>query len=171
MKTSGEMRPQDIAVLLKIIVLGKEPWLAKDLAAALRLSPAEVSNSMARSVLAGLLDATKRRVARRPLLDFLRHGLPYVYPVRPGGLVRGVPTAHSAPPLRDRFLTDEAYVWPSAHGTVQGQAIEPLYPGAVAAAQEDPRLHAMLALCDALRVGRTRERTEAARELAKLLKP
>jgi hypothetical protein len=170
MKTSGEMRPQDIAVLLKIVALGKEPWLGKDLAAALRLSPAEVSNSLARSVLAGLLDGTKRRVLRSALLDFLRHGLPYVYPVRPGGVVRGVPTAHSAPPLRERFLSDAAYVWPSAKGTVQGQAIEPLYPGAPEAALEDERLHAMLALADALRVGRTRERTEAAKELAKLLK-
>lgn len=170
MKHSGGMRPQDIAVLLKIVALGKEPWLAKDLAAALHLSPAEVSNSMARSVLAGLLDATKRKVARGALLDFLRHGLPYAFPVRPGGLVRGVPTAHSAPPLRQRFLSDEAFVWPSAQGTLQGQAIEPLYPAAPEAALEDPALHALLALAAALRVGRTRERAEAAKELAKRLK-
>lgn len=170
MKTSGEMRPQDVVVLLKIVAMGKEPWLAKDLAASLRLSPAEVSNSLSRSVLAGLLDGTKRKVVRASLLDFLRNGLQYVYPVRPGGLVRGVPTAHSAPALRERFLSDDAYVWPSAKGNAQGQAIAPLYPGVPEAALEDERLYAMLALADALRVGRTRERSEAAKELTKLLK-
>jgi hypothetical protein len=150
--------------------LGRESWLAKDLAAALHLSPAEVSNSLSRSVLAGLLDGTKRKVVRASLLDFLRHGLPHVYPVRPGGLVRGVPTAHSAPALRDRFLSDETYVWPSAKGNAQGQAIAPLYPGVPEAALEDDRLYAMLALSDALRVGRARERAEAVKELAKLFK-
>ena len=170
MTGSGGMRPQDIAVLLKIIALGDPHWLAKDLAASLRLSPAEVSYSLSRSAFAGLLDGSKRKVMRAALLDLLRYGSPYVYPVRPGGMVRGVPTAHSAPPLRDRFMSDTAYVWPSEKGTVQGQSIEPLYPGAPDAAMEDERLHAMLALVDAMRVGRTRERTEAAKELAKLFK-
>lgn len=164
------MRPQDIAVLLKIIALGDAPWLAKELAKDLVLSPAEVSNSLGRSALAGLLDGTKRKVVRGALLDFLRHGLPYAFPVRPGGMVRGVPTAHSAAPLRDQFVSDEAYVWPSAHGMQQGQSITPLYPGAPAASLLDPKLHALLALADAMRVGRVRERNEAAKELAKLLK-
>ena len=60
MKNSNGMRPQDVAVLLKIVRMGKQPWLAKDLAAALHLSPAEVSNSLSRSALAGLLDSSKR---------------------------------------------------------------------------------------------------------------
>lgn len=164
------MRPQDVAVLLKIVALGSGLWLARDLAMALRLSPAEVSNSLKRSAMAGLLDATRRKVAKADLLDFLRHGLPYVFPVQPGGSVRGVPTAHSAAPLAARFLSDEPYVWPSAKGSAKGQAIRPLYPGAVDAALEDADLYRLLALTDALRVGRTRERAEAAKELAKLLK-
>lgn len=130
----------------------------------------EVSNSLSRSALAGLLDGSKRIVSRGNLLDFLRHGLPYVFPQLPGGLVRGVPTAHSAPPLKARFLSDEAYVWPSGKGTMKGQAIAPLYPGAVDAALEDEDLHQLLALVNALRVGRTRERAEAAKELDKRLK-
>jgi hypothetical protein len=164
------MRPQDVAVLLKIVSMGKRPWLAKDLATALHLSPAEVSNSLGRSALAGLIDGSKRAVSKSNLLDFLRHGLPYAFPQLPGGLVRGVPTAHSAPPLKARFLSDEAYVWPSGKGTMKGQAIVPLYPGAVDAALEDEDLHELLALVDALRVGRTRERAEAVKELAKRLK-
>lgn len=164
------MRPQDVAVLLKIVALGNDDWRGIDLAHALRLSPAEVSNSLKRSAMAGLVDGTKRRVARAALLEFLKHGLPYVFPVQPGGVVRGVPTAHAAPPLRAKFLTDEAYVWPYAKGEQKGQAIAPLYPGAAAAALDDPALHELLALADALRTGRTRERAEAEKELAKRLK-
>lgn len=164
------MRPQDVAVLLKIVALGNDDWRGIDLAHALRLSPAEVSNSLKRSAMAGLVDGTKRRVARAALLEFLKHGLPYVFPVRPGGVVRGVPTAHTAPPLRAKFLTADAYVWPFAKGDQRGQAIAPLYPGAPAAALADPALHELLALADALRTGRARERDEAEKELAKRLK-
>ena len=164
------MRPQDVAVLLKVVALGAEPWLARDLASALRLSPAEVSNSLKRSAMAGLLDATRRKVAKANLMDFLQHGLPYVFPVRPGGSVRGMPTAHSAAPLATKFMSDEPYVWPSAKGASKGQAIQPLYPGAVDASLDDAALYQLLALADALRVGRTRERAEAAKELSKRLK-
>lgn len=164
------MRPQDVAVLLKIVTFGTEPWLSRDLASALRLSPAEVSNSLKRSALAGLLDASRRRVAKRNLLDFLEHGLPYVFPTHPDSSVRGVPTAHSAAPLAARFHSDEPYVWPSAKGSAKGQAIQPLYPGAVDAALDDVVLYQLLALVDALRVGCTRERDNAIKELAKRLK-
>ncbi|MCB0783248.1 MAG: hypothetical protein KDC02_03290, partial [Flavobacteriales bacterium] len=93
MKQVVHLRPQDVVILLKLVALGKEDWLAKDLARELHLSPAEVSNSLGRSAFAGLLDQSKRHVQRAALLDLLLHGLPYVYPVRPGGRVRGVPTA------------------------------------------------------------------------------
>lgn len=164
------MRPQDIAVLLKMITLGDRPWTGVELAQALQLSPAEVSNSLKRSALAGLVDSTKRRVARKALLEFLKHGLPYAFPTRPGRMVRGVPTAHSAAPLRSTFNGADAYVWPYAKGDTQGQAIAPLYPGAVVAALTDSALHELLALADALRVGKTRERSEAEKELAKRFK-
>ncbi|HOP44990.1 MAG TPA: hypothetical protein PLA11_15825 [Flavobacteriales bacterium] len=170
MKQVVHLRPQDVVILLKLVALGKEDWLAKDLARELHLSPAEVSNSLGRSAFAGLLDQSKRHVQRAALLDLLLHGLPYVYPVRPGGRVRGVPTAHSAAPLKDLITAGEAYVWPHAHGDTQGLAIAPLYPSATDAALEDPGLHELLALVDALRVGRTRERAEAGRLLTKRLK-
>lgn len=45
------------------------------------------------------------------LMDFLEHGLRYVYPQRPGALVRGLPTEHSAPPLNEYIVSNEPYVW------------------------------------------------------------
>jgi hypothetical protein len=169
MRALSPLRPQDVVVLLKLTVLGDSVWLAKDVARSLHLSPAEVSNSLRRSADAGLLDATKRHVHRKALLELLCHGLPYVFPARPGGPVRGIPTAHSAAPLNALFLGDQAVVWPHAKGTVQGQAISPLYPSAPDAAMGDPELHELLALVDALRAGRTRERAEAAKQLTRRL--
>ena len=165
MKKHVGMRPQDIAVLLKIVALGEANWLGKDLAVALHISASEVSESLRRSHFAGLIDSTKRAVRRQALLDFLVHGLRYVFPVQPGALVRGVPTAHSGPPLAALIQSNEHFVWPHATGNVRGQSIEPLYPNAPDAALADPNLHELLALIDALRIGRARERAAAITEL------
>lgn len=104
---------------------------------------------------------------RSALLEFLENGLKYVYPVQPGAVGRGMPTAHSAFPLSKRIVSDpdDQYVWPWAEGKVRGQAIAPLYESVPHAAAKDPHLHELLALVDALRVGRARERAIALAEL------
>jgi DNA-binding transcriptional ArsR family regulator len=152
------MRPQDVAVLMRIALWGDRPWRYADLSQALKISQSEVSEALNRCQAARLVDPSRRRVFRSSLLEFLTHGLKYVFPVQPGAVLRGLPTAHSAPPLAGRIVAEqEVYVWPHAGGSLRGQAIEPLYPTAVAAAQADPEWHAALALLDALRVGKARE--------------
>lgn len=107
---------------------------------------------------------------RRALLDFLLHGVQYVFPVEPGAIVRGVPTAHAAPPLSDTIVeSEEKFVWSDEEGGARGQAITPLYPTVSAAAQRDPKLYELLALVDALRVGRAREQKLAREELERRL--
>lgn len=54
-------------------------------------------------------------------------------------------------------------------GTARGVALEPLYPTAPAAARADPQLYQCLALIDALRSGRARERNLAEEHLTRLL--
>lgn len=151
------MRPLDVMVLLKVIALGERDWLKKDLAEWLQISASEVSESLNRSEIAGLVDTTHRAVMRQSLLDFLQFGLRYVFPQRPGALVVGMPTAHSAPVVAESFVSTEAYVWPDACGTVRGQAIEPLYTTVPQACRQDAALYDLLALVDVLRVGRARE--------------
>jgi hypothetical protein len=51
-------------------------------------------------------------------------------------------------------------------GTVRGPSLSPLCKTAPDAALADPALHEMLALLDALRAGRSRERTLAEKHLA-----
>ena len=76
----------------------------------------------------------------------------------------GIPTSHSAPPLAKRIGSEEndQYVWPHDEGEVRGQGISPLYPTAPDAARRDAKLYELLALIDALRVGRARERSSIA---------
>ena len=61
-------------------------------------------------------------------------------------------------------------MWQDPEGEVRGQAVKPLYPSVVQAAKLDPMLHDLLALVDALRLGRARERKIAETELRQRLR-
>lgn len=163
------MSPHDIVILLKIVSYGNEPWFQKPLAEALGISQSEISKSLNRSKYAGLLTPNGKTIMKMALLEFLQYGLRYVFPQKPGAVVRGVPTSHSAKPLSDEIQSSEAYVWPYGKGTVRGQSIVPLYASVPEAALKDAKLHELLALTDALRVGRARERELAVKELKKRL--
>ena len=53
----------------------------------------------------------------------------------------------------------------SENGKVQGIAFRPLYPSVPDAVRLDSRLYELLALIDAIRGGRSRERTVAIKEI------
>ena len=159
------MKPQDIVILLKIIALNSENWQQKPLADSLKMSQSEVSQSLARSKYSGLLDGSGKKVSRLALFDFLQFGLSVVFPQKPGPIVRGVQTAHSAPPLKSIIQSNELYVWPSAKGKARGQSIQPLYPSIVDLVESDEKFYQLLSLIDAIRVGRARERKIAIDEL------
>lgn len=157
--------PLDIVILLKIIALGDSPWLQSNLAESLHISQSEVSKSLMRSKYASLLDVSSKKVSRLALMEFLQYGIRYIYPQQPGALVRGIVTGHSAPPLNKIIISEEPYVWPSAKGTVRGQSIIPLYPSVIEAVKSDHKLYELLALVDAIRVGKAREKDIAIQEL------
>ena len=162
-----QIKPQDILLLLKIISEDNPKWNQDPMAEALGMSQSEVSESVARSKYAGLLDPKGKTVMKMAFMEFLQYGLRYVFPQRPGAVVRGVPTSHSASPLQEQIQSTENYVWPYAKGTVRGHSILPLYPSVPEAAIKDEKLHQLLALADALRVGRAREKELAIVELKK----
>jgi predicted transcriptional regulator len=165
MKKHSGMRPHDVVILLKIATKAGKTWLMKDLAYELGISSSEVSESLNRSVIAGLMAQDKKRLMQLALLDFLEHGLRYVYPQQPGALKRGMPTAHSARPLNEIIESNEPYIWPYANGNVRGQSIEPLHPKVPEASLKDPQFYELVALCDSLRVGKAREKNIAIEEL------
>lgn len=163
------MRPQDVVILLKVISFNEEQWLMKDVAQALSISASEVTESLKRSAYSGLLSSDKEKVNRLAFVEFLQYGLPYTFPARPGTMVRGIPTAHSAAPLNKLVSSSTNYVWPYAKGELRGLSIEPLHANVPEAALKDPDLHSLLALVDAVRVGRQREKQIAIQELRKHL--
>src|SRR5690554_1206413 len=171
MKKHNGMRPHDIIILLKIITYGNDKWYIKDVANELFISQSEVSQSLNRSVRAGLISSNKKRVMNSALFDFLVYGLKYVFPVTPERMVRGMKTSHSAPPLSNIISSQEIYVWPYAEGDARGFSIEPLHPNVPKACLEDDKLYELLSLVDALRVGNKREFNLALKEIEKKLIP
>lgn len=141
----------------------------KDLAEELIISESEVSESLNRSAVAGLIDKEKRKVSRQALLQFLQYGLRYVFPQELGKSVRGLATAHSAPPLNAVIVSEEKVVWPYAKGTDRGHALEPLYATVVEASLQDKALYELLALTETLRIGRAREKELAVQLLKERL--
>ncbi len=169
MRKHNGMRPQDIVILLKIVLLGKKEWQYQDLSRSLYISGAEINASLNRSKAAGLIDFNRKRVNKLALLEFLEHGLQYVFPAEPGPLSKGIPTAHSHPAMKKNIISESIYVWPNLMGKEFGQSIDPLYENQVKASIDDPLLYEVLALVDVLRVGKNREIKMGLLHLKKLL--
>lgn len=170
MKKHNGMRPQDIVVLLKIIALEHNDWYNSDLAQSLKISASEISEVLNRCKIAGLIDFKKRKVNRDSFIEFLVYGLRYVFPTEPGAIVKGIPTAHSASPIKEHITSNEIYVWPYAKGTFRGQTIEPLYKTLPEIAPNDKSFYELITIVDTLRVGRVREIKIATDELNLRLK-
>jgi DNA-binding Lrp family transcriptional regulator len=144
------------------------------IAADLGLSPSEVHAALKRLQQARLLHGPEMQDKPNlaALEEFLLHGLKYAFPAERGHVTRGVPTSYAAPPLRDDVVLGDELppVWPWKNGDTRGIALEPLYRTAPAAALRDPALYELLALVDAIRDGRARERKMAERELLSRLR-
>lgn len=163
------LKPQDLLVVLKLWVSRGRAWTYPELAKALGMSASEVHGAVKRAHAAGLLLEPKADAMphAEALLEFLIHGARYAFAPDRGERTRGVPTAHAAPPLADTFQETEEPppVWPHPKGSVRGQSFSPLYRSAPEAALGDPALYELLALLDAMRGGRARERDLAKKAL------
>ena len=161
------LKSQDVVVLLKVHNLQNSDWTYNKLANSLHMSSSEVHAALKRCETSGLYDSSFRKIRKNALLEFLIHGIKYVFPSQPGSLSRGIPTAHSAKPLKDLLVIDSAdtYVWSTPDGTVKGQAITPLYKSVPEASKDDSELYQLLSLIDAIRVGRVRDQRLASQEL------
>ncbi len=179
------LHPQDIMVVLKLVASddASKRWTYADLSSDLFMSASQVFRSVKRAEMARLLIApsippagTKKEKMDRAVWlwpnrshvkEFLIHGVKYAFPAERGGPTRGVPTAEAAPPLVQQLSGDFSLppVWPYAAGMFRGIAFSPLHKNAPQAALRDEKLYELLALVDAIREGRAREREIAIREL------
>ena len=170
------LKPQDVVVLLKLVALGDRPWTFQRLAVELSISQSEVHAAVNRAVAARLMSdsaSSTGRPLQRQLLEFLVHGVKYAFPPERGELTRGVPTGYAAPPLNSQIVgsNEPPPVWPYAEGNTRGYALAALYRTVPEAALRDPELYQLLALVDAIRDGRARERSLAEKALEKRLRP
>jgi hypothetical protein len=180
------LHSQDLVVVLKILATrnGDQPWTYSELGKSLVMSASQVFRSVERAEAARLLTApavsspsdstgaASPRLWLRPnhsnLKEFLIHGAKYAFPVERGGPTRGILTAEAASPLDRHFPKDFPLppVWPHPEGPSRGIAFSPLYKNVPEASLRDAKLYELLALLDAIREGRAREREIAIRELS-----
>lgn len=169
------LKPQDVVVLVKLCGVGvgsRPPYSV--IASELSMSQSEVNSSVKRLQAAKLIH--DKEMNEQPILsaveEFLVHAVKYVFPASRGHVVRGMPTAHAAEPLKSKIVVSDelAPVWPDPKGMVRGLSLSPLYPTVPYAAKLDPILYERLALIDAIRDGNARERKLAESILKKSLK-
>lgn len=162
---------QDVVVLAKLLSYADHRPPLVRMAADLLLSGSQVHAALNRLAAARLVfkDARSSRPNRSAAEEFFVHGVKYMFPATRGGVTRGMLTSYAAPPLNRHISSgpDLQPVWPFAMGQHRGVSLEPLYKNVPLAARADPRLYELLALLDALREGRARERRLAEREVVK----
>jgi hypothetical protein len=140
------------------------------------ISKTEISASLKRSMSVGLAIQDRNtgipKTNIKNLLEFVVHGLKYVFPTKPAEIVRGIPTSFAAPIMKGKLMSagEYIYVWPYAMGKEKGQAITPLYKSVPQAVKRDPLMYELLALVDAIRIGEPREKALAIDMLEKKLK-
>jgi hypothetical protein len=163
-----ELKSLDVLLLLKLIAYGHDEWTYQRLSQDLEISRSQLHLAVRRCIASRLMEEGEQPQPYRPhLKEFLIHGVKYCFPAHQGKLTRGIPTSYAAPPLNATIVESEdpPPVWPYAKGEVRGIALSPIHRAAPPAALKDCKLYEMLALLDAVRAGRAREREIAAREL------
>jgi hypothetical protein len=167
------LKPQDILVMLKLVVLAGDNWSFNKMAVMLHMSPSEVHAAVNRTLAAKLAVHRNDRLQPngRNLKEFLLHGIQYVFIPDRGELTRGVPTGFFAAPFSSFLVSsgEPPWVWPDPDGDTRGQTFSPLYKSVPKASREDEDLYELLALVDALRGGGARERKIATTEIGKRL--
>ena len=164
------LKPQDLLVALKIVSLGSDRLTYAKLGQSLGMSQSEVHAAVKRLRNSRIV-SEDGSVLRLCLMEFISHGVRYVYPAIEGGSSSGLPTGYSGPAMNGRLTYSAPVVWENKGSKrdkrhVDGVSIEPIYKTAPFAARQDLKLYKLLSLVDVFRMGVARE-SEIARELLK----
>ncbi|MBL8027644.1 MAG: hypothetical protein JNL74_14580 [Fibrobacteres bacterium] len=164
------MKSQELFVALKLLAYGRKPWIYEEIAQSLKIGVASLHRSVKALAYADLFNIEYMCINCAAFEEFLLHGVKYVFPAKPGAIVRGMPTAHSAPAFKSIFKasTQDFYVWPHNNFDNKGVSVEPLYSSAPEASLNDPKLYSLLACIDILRIGKAREKVIAINLLKKI---
>ncbi len=170
MAKQDALKPFDLAVALTLAIKSDASSTTySELGHTLGVSSSTTFEAVKRLQSSGLLKPGTREPNTRALRNFLAHGARHAFPPVLGREVRGVPTAHAGPGLKELFDTAKPVVWPDAQGPVRGTGLTPLYPKATELPDREPAIYNALTLVDAVRVGQARERNAALAALDKVL--
>lgn len=173
------IKPQDIVILAKLLAQPNDKnWSQNSLAFELCLSPSQVNSAFKRLVAAGLITPYYPPNKPQPIIqackEFFIHALKYIFPVKLGGIARGIPTSYSGPSLKMKIISgnDPIPVWPYGEGEERGIALKPLYSSVPESVSKHPDLifYDLLTLIDAIRSGRAREKQLAIQKISEILK-
>lgn len=187
------LKPQDLAVALKLVTLYGRRFTYSELADWMMLSRYEVHAAAQRLVLAGLAtdDDGLIRSCDPAIGEFVLHGMRYTFPPVYTGDTHGVPTSYLALSMMGEVSIPDVslnthhqvVVWPEdapqlvpqglSHDSFpprrcRGQGMLPLYPTLPFAVQGDYNLYPMVALVDALRSVHNRRHLEIFRNRFRL---
>jgi hypothetical protein len=138
-----------------------------------RLSASQTHSAIGRLIACHLVDAEFKQPIKRNLVEFLVHGLRYVFPMVLGSVGVGIPTAHSGPLMKSKIIhhQDQRYVWVSETGDrkQKGITVVPLHKEIPKIVKNDKDLYEILTVVDALRMNSPREREVASELIHKLI--
>lgn len=166
------MKPQDIIIAVKLLLLNGEKITFAELGKSLQISASETHGAINRLKESFIYDSFTEMIRKNALEEFLIHGIQYVFPVSPDKPSRGILTGYSSPFMKDDFTTgknDDVYVWAYSGGKDRGISINPLYRTAPDICLKDMSLYHWLSVIDMLRMNRARERDVAIEHLKSLL--
>lgn len=151
------LQPHDVVIAL---LYHDTPGLTVDhVAKTLKLTPSDAASSLERLKLTGILSydgGNGLSVSPHALMEFLCHGIRYVFPATLGDNGRGLGTAY----LRDVEEGEncsEAAVWPAQDEGDYGRALQPLLTSFVDVVGRYPEVYNLLAAVDAIRLGRAED--------------
>lgn len=170
MREVKSIKSQDVLVLIWLILHHNDrKKRLLDISLAIGISQSELTWSLQRLVKSKLI--TDDRVAiKAAAIEFLISGVKYFFPAEPGPVTRGMLTAQLENLFGENLSSKSGYVWADPQGKVRGESIPPIYKSAPEAAKKDLKLYELLALLDAIRVGRAREAGFAIEVLRKKIK-
>ena len=162
------LKPQDVVILSVIVLEGAKKWTVNSLAHRVHMSPSEVHASLVRTGASQLYNPRCKRVISTSFEEFLIHGLKYAFPPFRGTIIRGIPTAYAAPPLRNKLIISDLEplpAWPWPQGETRGYEFLPIYKSVPSASIKDNDFYEFMALIDALTMGRARDSELAIMEI------
>lgn len=154
------MKPQDVVIAVKLLGAADSTWSYASLGEDLGLGHNQVHLACKRLMAASLM--MDRRIAKRNLVEFLVHGLKYVFPPIWEGEQHGIPTAVSSPVMQKELRSPQVIVWPTGRRKdPKGDSLRPLHKCVFTVIENDLFSYQVLAILDSIRISKAREREVA----------